>query len=549
MTAPRASSRWLHGPVSDLLLGCGVWYVAAFVLLCFAGGPVRQRGGLALLPLLTLVFGTPHYGATLLRVYRNRDDRRAYTLFTVHVSLALFALFALGVHQALVGSLILTVYLTWSPWHYTGQNYGIAVMLLRRRGAAPSPGLKRLLYVSFLLSFLLTFTAQHSGGSGDAYAPVSWQGAGYRFLPIGFPDPFASLAITGPAAAYATSFLAATIGLVRAGGLATVAPALVLMFSQSLWFSIPLAARHWSFGQQLEPLSRSFSEYYFLWIAIAHSIQYLWVTSYYARSQGDRSGLASYSLQALVAGALVWTGPALLFAPGVLGRLPFDAGLGILVAATVNLHHFILDGAIWKLRDGRVARILLRPRPDVAAAPIEPRGPRWPGRLVWAAAGACAVILFYGQLETRVAERALNAGDAARADAALGRLDRIGLATARGREALGDLLLRGGDAIHAEAQYRRAIALHPQAGSFQSLGALLARRGDTEGALEAYRQAIALAPDEDVLHYEMGVVLLDAGRPAEARDAFARAVALNPGRGINRKLLERAERELARRGS
>ena len=32
----------------------------------------------------------------------------------------------------------------------------------------------------------------------------------------------------------------------------------------------------------------------------------------------------------------------------------------LLVASVVNLHHFVLDGAIWKLRDGRVARVLLR---------------------------------------------------------------------------------------------------------------------------------------------------------------------------------------------
>jgi hypothetical protein len=36
-------------------------------------------------------------------------------------------------------------------------------------------------------------------------------------------------------------------------------------------------------------------------------------------------------------------------------------GLGLLTASIVNLHHFVLDGAIWTLRDGRVARMLLRP--------------------------------------------------------------------------------------------------------------------------------------------------------------------------------------------
>ena len=63
----------------------------------------------------------------------------------------------------------------------------------------------------------------------------------------------------------------------------------------------------------------------------------------------------------MLAGAAIWTAPVLLLAPGVFGRVPYDLGLSALVAAAVNLHHFVLDGAIWKLRDGRVARIPLRP--------------------------------------------------------------------------------------------------------------------------------------------------------------------------------------------
>ena len=52
--------------------------------------------------------------------------------------------------------------------------------------------------------------------------------------------------------------------------------------------------------------------------------------------------------------------PALVFAPQVLGGLPYDLGLGLMVASAVNLHHFVLDGAIWKLRNTRVAGVLLR---------------------------------------------------------------------------------------------------------------------------------------------------------------------------------------------
>ena len=34
----------------------------------------------------------------------------------------------------------------------------------------------------------------------------------------------------------------------------------------------------------------------------------------------------------------------------------------LIFTALVNIHHFILDGAIWKLRDGRIASLLLNSR-------------------------------------------------------------------------------------------------------------------------------------------------------------------------------------------
>lgn len=545
MSASQGRPLWYWGPGADLLFGCGVWYVLAFAVLCVAGDDVRAAGGLAALPYLTLVFGTPHYGATLLRVYRKAEDRRAYALFAVHATIVIFALFAIGVHQPWVGSAILTLYLTWSPWHYSGQNYGITMMLLRRRDAAPGPRLKRILYLSFFLSFLLTFLAQHGGGQSD-FAPLSYAGAGYTFLAIGLPDPFTGWAIAAVGSAYLLAVIAAVGGLVRASGVRACVPALVLMFSQALWFSIPLAARHWGVAQQFDPLSRDYADYYFLWIAVAHSIQYLWVTSFYARSQGDRSGLPRYLLRTLLAGAVIWVVPALIFAPDVAGRLPFGAGLGILVAATVNIHHFVLDGAIWKLRDGRVARVLLRPRGEPEPEPIVAERRRWPAWLVWGAGAACTVLLFYGKVESGFTERALAAGDVTRSSASLGRLSRVGMASDAGHLALADLLAASGNDARAEHEYTRSLELRPSALAWRGLAGIHARRGAWREAADAYEQAVALAPEQDVLHYESAQVLIELGELEAARAALQRAAELRPDRGINRRTLERVEASLAR---
>ena len=103
-------------------------------------------------------------------------------------------------------------------------------------------------------------------------------------------------------------------------------------------------------------------------------------------------------------GYAVWTLPALLFAPGLMGRLPHESGLALMVAATVNLHHFLLDGAVWKLRDGRVSRILLGTAGSTPEAEEAPRRPiakprrslsPWLQRLAY---GLGALCLAYGAI-------------------------------------------------------------------------------------------------------------------------------------------------------
>ena len=126
--APAPPSRWLHGPVSDVTLGTGLLYVPLFAWIAVAGDPV-PRG---LLPLLVLALSTPHLGATLLRVYERPEDRRAYRLFAFWITAVMAGIFLLGLYVYPIGSVLISVYLTMVPWHFTGQNYGISLIFLRR---------------------------------------------------------------------------------------------------------------------------------------------------------------------------------------------------------------------------------------------------------------------------------------------------------------------------------------------------------------------------------------------------------------------------------
>ena len=86
--------RWFFGPVSDLGLGCGLLYGGFFAWQALAGPELRATLPYELLPLLTLLLGAPHYGATLLRVYEQREDRRRYAVFAVYLTILLAAAYA-----------------------------------------------------------------------------------------------------------------------------------------------------------------------------------------------------------------------------------------------------------------------------------------------------------------------------------------------------------------------------------------------------------------------------------------------------------------------
>src|SRR5262245_32244134 len=91
--APRS---WLFGPASDLLFGCGLAYAAVFAVHCVAGPTMREWVPFAWLPLATLLVSTPHYGATLIRVYEDAQERKIQARFAIWATAGLCLAFGLS---------------------------------------------------------------------------------------------------------------------------------------------------------------------------------------------------------------------------------------------------------------------------------------------------------------------------------------------------------------------------------------------------------------------------------------------------------------------
>jgi tetratricopeptide (TPR) repeat protein len=548
-SAPDPSTRWLFGPTPDLLLGCGLGYAWVFLALAVLGTGFVEAIPLGLLPLVLLVTGTPHYGATLLRVYEQRDSRRAYAIFSVGVSAALAASYVGALHYWAFGSLLMTVYFNWNPWHYAGQNYGLAVMFLRRRGVPLSAGAKRLLYASFVLSALLAIVEMNGFVPGALYAPQAPASAAksfgpvYEFVSIGLaPAVQRSLTTTG-LAAYAASLVGALFLLLRAGAKwRDLGPSALLVGTQSLWFVIPGAARVWGLWAGLVPLGTAHFNYAFIWIAVGHAVQYLWITTYYARRTEGYPGLARYYAKCVLAGAVIWNFPALVFAPGMLGTVAYNDGLFLLTASVVNLHHFVLDGAIWKLRDSRIASVLVRATPSTPPPVTAHERRSWIKPLVWAGGVLCVAVVALGTWEREVGfRRAALRADYERIESAGRRLTWIGQQESSLHRHLGALSVARGNSETALDEYARSLDIRPHPRAHFERGAIFARGSDWEQAAAAYESAYALDPAPVSLITRLAEALVHAGQSARAAVVLREGLALHPRNPLLQERLRRLD--------
>ena len=536
------SGAWLYGRWLDLLVGCGLGYILAIpLLLAWARSTGTTQWPMAVVLLFSMVLNAPHYGATIVRVYEERESRRRYAFFAVHTTLALLLLMAIGARDAFVASLLITVYITWSPWHFSGQNYGLALMFLRRSGVAVDPVTKRLLYASFVLSAGLAILAIHSQAADLVFAPLTLPVANApQVMFLSVRPSVATPLLAALAALYVASLVGVAWRLRREARPADLLAPALLALTQALWFVVPALSSSWAGARQH---SLAFAA---IWVSTAHSVQYLWVTAYYVRRAEPGSSTAGFLGKAFLAGSAVTILPGLIFAPRFLGGLPWDVGLAATVFAVVNIHHFILDGAIWKLRDGRVARVLLRDADDSRGRPREgPRRP-WLRAAVWTLAGSSLLVPALHHYESSVAiPRATRSSEVERAATVLRVLGRestrVQLSLARKSASLGDRR-------QAVQQLQRSVATFPTAVTWTVLGTQYAALARPREAFHAYSAALQLEPALPAAIVGRGASLLNLGAAApvsdpvaEARAAVDRALEIDPDYPPALKLRARIE--------
>jgi tetratricopeptide (TPR) repeat protein len=561
-TPAAPKSPWIYGPTIDLLAGCGAWS-APLLLLAFYAVHSNAYGWTVAFYFLALLFNYPHFMATVYRAYHTQTEFAKYKTFTVHIAL-LLAMAGVAAHLwYAVLPWIFTLYICWSPWHYTGQNFGLMMMFARRGGASPTSAERKALHLAFIASFALLMLSFHTGASGDPLV-----------LSLGLPAH-----VTLPARALlAVFFVAASAwalaSISRRNGLRAVIPSMLLAVTQFLWFLLPALIELFS-GHDV-PQTRYSSGI----LAVLHSTQYLWITSYYqareARAAGDRNWTLWGYLVTLFAGGIA------LFVPGpwIVSRVfhvDFTASF-LTFTALINIHHFILDGALWKLRDSRNAALLLGQQSTIPAVEKNRKNiflaaSRWMAgptpvarglRIATVAAlfGWAAVdqVHFYwagkaDSLQALQQAAKLNPDDSgvqvrlARAETRAGERDAAALALQQAaavspgnpwlQDAYGRALIEAGRNADAYAQYRRIVGRWPHnIDALVNFGLLSNRFGHNDEAADSWQHAVDLDPTQANAHLYLARILDQRGQgQAAARHyrTYLQVMAAHPNEHLGEK--------------
>lgn len=346
MATAEYSFRWrrpvlgkaLYRPWVDALFICGGFSIP-LLLLAQSEHSVFQLDVSSKLVVLIL-FNYAHFASSTIRLYTKPGavGQHRFLAYGFPIVALLVVLCAI-VQPDLVGRNFTALFLTWSPYHYAAQAYGLALIYTHRSGFQLSGGEKRCLWWICMLPFLRALINLDDTSVTDV---MGVQG-------IGWVLPDTVTAPGGPVATVVRYVVAGVVPFVFllpiaftfAGRQRLPVMSLLLVLVNASWlvaFSYFDAA---------------------VWATVAHSVQYLLIVAFvHARDypgtpgslRGPRYQMGLFYLLSIVLGIFLFLAvpPVLLNLGTWIGRewAPLQCFMMVLVA--INLHHFIVDGYIWR---------------------------------------------------------------------------------------------------------------------------------------------------------------------------------------------------------
>jgi hypothetical protein len=358
LTATNSPSRtdwWILHPAIDLLFCCGgLFWLLVAVHYMFGWTVAANNSGIAPAVLLTMIAGLvladTHNAATLVRLYGDSDIRKSLPHVAYTGAAAFLVLAVLCMQNGAVLGIALRVYFIFIAQHLTAQVYGISLIYCAKRKYLMTPNHR--LSLQRTLQWLAIFAAVRFFADGGTGRSVF---VGIAMPAWGTLPAWAMLFASLPLLFYGILFLRNTVLKARLDGQTLPFPAILLIFTTVFLFTAAPAI---------------FDVIALYVPAFFHGAQYLVVTTSVRLKQTgvDLSDSRISVLSALLKGAnLEYWGILLCLAislyvivPGACTRfgISFSVAFASIFAA-VNLHHFLADSAIWKLRNPQVRKHLI----------------------------------------------------------------------------------------------------------------------------------------------------------------------------------------------
>jgi hypothetical protein len=318
-------------PIYDfMIIGGGFSLVAMGFILA-----ARHQAGARLandytLPLILLCTST-HFAASTVRLYTKPGSFRTLPMMTMA-----FPAISLGVALValqwpdLVGRHLFQLYLSWSPYHYAAQTFGLASMYTARAGVRLEPLERRLLHLTCMLPFAHSFLSASGAGLGWLLPP-----AFFVAHPALLVVRDALVLVAGVATFAVPVVLIAALARRKQHRLPHIVPCLLI--SNGVWWVVLTY-------QQA-----------FFWATIFHGLQYLSIViAFHLKDHPPALGVK----RAWLVPTLKFYGSCLVLAyllfavwPYFFTWLGFAYSESVLVCvAVINLHHFIVDRGIWQIR-------------------------------------------------------------------------------------------------------------------------------------------------------------------------------------------------------
>lgn len=319
------------GPIADYMLIGSLWSILVTLYWYLQPPVIEAINGLPL-PWIVLLVNSAHFAASTIRLYEKPAYYREFRFLAFGFPAVTLAVLAVCIwFPGDAGRYLQVLYLTWAPFHYAKQVYGLSLMYSFRSGLRLDTVDKRLVYWAAMLPF------GYALFSGSAHMGFGW------LIPQ-------ELLVSNP------GMLELLQGIRRVLSVAVfVAPVLLywrMWRTKSKLFPLMVACLLLSNGLWWTALN--FNEA-FIVATVGHSLQYLTIMLIYhvrekLREPDNQHGWLR--LSAVFYGKCVALGYALFNCwpwVFVLAGAGFAQSM-LMVIAVINLHHFIVDAYIWRLR-------------------------------------------------------------------------------------------------------------------------------------------------------------------------------------------------------